>query len=150
MGKIKSNTVIALCTVILSLIWLYLGIFQYGLWDVRHGPMTGLFPTVIASVLLVVGIIVVIRSLKEKKTVYGRAAFEMMISFVLLLVASLTIGMLLSLLIYFVLWQILIEKTSIRTKILSTAVVSAIVLGVFVFWLKVPFENGILFDLIMY
>jgi len=150
MRKVNSRTMIALCTVILSLIWTYLGIFQYGIWDDRHGPMPGLFPTGIASVLLIVGIIGTVRSLNEKSAVYKRAAFEVMVSLVLLLVASFTIGMLPSLLIYFVLWQIVIEKSSKRTIILSTLVVSAIVLGVFVFWLKVPFEKGILYELILY
>lgn len=150
MKKINNSTVIALCTIILSLIWLYLGIFEYGLWDGRHGPLPGLFPTAIASILLIVGIIGAIRSLKEKRAEYKRAAFEVMASLALLLVASFTIGILPALLIYFVLWQIIVEKTSIPAKILSTIVVSAIVLGVFVFWLKVPFNKGILFDLIMY
>lgn len=150
MKKINSGTVIALCTIILSAIWIYLGIFKYGLWDGRHGPLQGLFPTVIASILLIVGIIGTIRSFSEKRAVYKRAAFEVMASLLLILVASYTIGLLPSLLIYFVLWQILIEKSSKRSIILSTVVVSAIVLGVFVFWLKVPFEKGILFDLIMY
>ncbi len=148
MKKINSRTVIALCAVVLSIIWIYLGITKYGLWDENKGPLPGLFPTGIAAVMLVTGIVGAIQSLKEKQAVYKREAFEVIAALVLLLVASYTIGMLPSLLIFFVLWQIFIEKVPKRTVIISTLVLSAIVLGVFVFWLKVPFEKGVLFEFI--
>jgi len=147
--KINSRTVIALCAVVLSIIWIYLGITKYGLWDSRKGPLPGLFPTGIASVLLVTGTIGAIQSLKEKRAAYKREAFEVIAGLLLLLAGSYTIGILPSLLIFFVLWQIFIEKMPVRTVIISTLVMSAIVLGVFVFWLKVPFEKGILFEFIL-
>jgi hypothetical protein len=111
--------------------------------------MPGLFPTGIAVVLLVSGAIAFIQSLKEKRAAYRRTAFEVIASLLLLLAASYTFGMLPSLLVYFILWQLAIEKTPFRQLIVSTLVVSAIVLGVFVFWLKIPFDNGVFFDFIL-
>lgn len=148
MKRFNSRTAIALCAVVLSLIWIYLGTTKYGLWDERKGPLPGLFPTGIAAVLLVTGMGSAIQSLKEKHAVYKREAFEVIAVLVLMLVASYTVGMLPTLLIFFVLWQVFIEKVPKPTVIISTLVLSAIVLGVFVFWLKVPFEKGILFELI--
>lgn len=149
MKGIKSQSIIALSTIALSSIWIYLGIFKYGLWDQRNKPMPGLFPTGIAVVLLVSGAIAFIQSLKEKRAAYRRTAFEVIASLLLLLAASYTFGMLPSLLVYFILWQLAIEKTPFRQLIVSTLVVSAIVLGVFVFWLKIPFDNGVFFDFIL-
>ncbi|MDR1828037.1 MAG: tripartite tricarboxylate transporter TctB family protein [Methylobacteriaceae bacterium] len=150
MRNLNSRTVIAFCTFLLALVWLYLGIYEYGVWDARHRPLPGLFPAGIAAVLLAASLAGMVQSLREKPADYRRPAFEVAASLVLLVAACFTFGMLPSLLVYFVLWQVLVEKTPVRALVLSTLVVGAIVWGVFVWWLQIPFENGIIYDLIMY
>jgi hypothetical protein len=75
--------------------------------------------------------------------------FIMMLTGIVLIAAIHFIGMLPALAIFVVVWLKLMEKAPWKHIILILAIVMAIVVGVFVLWLKVRFPEGILFEMLL-
>ena len=146
MKKIKLNFLFPLATMILSCVWIYYGVFEYGLWvDKSSSPKDGLFPALIAAVLLVVSIALFINSFKEKPVTFDKRALILTCCLALIYFFTEYLGFLPCLLIFYVLWLKLFAKLDWKTTILSTVVMFVIVYGAFVVWLKIRFPAGLLF-----
>jgi hypothetical protein len=90
------------------------------------------------------------KSFKDTKPVkYYKPEFIMMLTGIVLIAAIHFIGMLPALAIFVVVWLKLMEKAPWKHIILILAIVMAIVIGVFVLWLKVRFPEGILFEMLL-
>lgn len=149
MKKFNSKSLIALVLMAIAVVWIYLGVTEYGLWDPKNGPMSGFFPTIIGTVLLLASIVYFIRSFSMGPTKYDRSALYLMIAMVAIFVFSMLIGFLPTLLIFYIFWLKVMEKMPLKTIVISTIVVGAIVYGVFSVWLGVPFPEGLLFEMIL-
>ena len=91
-----------------------------------------------------------VKSLKDTKVVkYYKDEFLMIATGLVLLGAIQVIGMLPALAIFVVLWLKIMEKAPWKDVIIILAIVMAIVIGVFVLWLKVRFPAGIIFDMLL-
>ena len=62
--------------------------------------------------------------------------------------APIFIGMLPTMAIFVVLWLKLLEKAPWKDTLIILAIVMAIVIGVFVVWLKVQFPEGLIFEML--
>lgn len=145
--KLKLNFLFPLATAILSIVWIYKGVFEYGLWDAKSSsPKDGLFPSVVAAVLLVVSILLIIGSRKEEAVTFDRRALLLIACLALIYFLTPYLGFLPTLFIFYVLWLKLYAKLNWKTTILSTVVMFAIVYGAFSLWLKVRFPVGSLFQ----
>ena len=80
---------------------------------------------------------------------YDRPAIYLMIALVAIFFVSMLIGFLPTLLIFYIFWLRVMEKMPVKTIVISTVVVSAIVYGTFSVWLGVPFPEGLLFEMIL-
>lgn len=149
MKKFNSKSLIALVLMAIAVVWIYLGVTEYGLWDPKNGPMSGFFPTIVGGVLLLASIVYLIKSFSMGPTKYDRSALYLMIAMVVIFVASMLIGFLPTLLIFYIFWLKVMEKMPLKTIVISTIVVGAIVYGVFSVWLGVPFPEGLLFEMIL-
>ena len=147
MKKWKLNFLFPLVTAILSAVWIYKGVFEYGLWDAKSAsPKDGLFPAVVAAVLLVVSILLVISSFKEEAVTFDRRALLLIGCLALIYFGTTYLGFLPCLFIFYVLWLKLYAKLSWKTTAISTAIMFAIVYGAFSMWLKIRFPVGLLFQ----
>ena len=63
--------------------------------------------------------------------------------------ASYLIGFLPTLLLFYIFWLRVMEKMPVRTIIIATVVMTAIVYGTFSMWLRVPFPEGLLLEMIL-
>lgn len=149
MKKFNSKSLIALACIIISVVWIYLGVTKYGLWDPKTGPMSGFFPTIVGGVLLLASVIYFIKSFSLGSTTYDKPALYLMIALVVIYVASMIFGFLPTLLVFYIFWLKVMEKLPLKTIVISTVVVSAIVYGVFSVWLGVPFPEGLLLETIL-
>ncbi len=139
--------IIPICTSILAIIWIVLGLSKYGFWDEYKGPKTGFFPTIIAFVMLGISIFALITSGKAKKPEFERENWMAAVGMLAMVLMSYVIGMELSILAFMLLWLKVYEKCTWKVTIIATAVVMAIVIGAFRMWLGIQFPLG-LFGLI--
>ena len=148
-GKFGIKQIMPLAVAALCVVFLYTGLTKFGFWDATSGPTPAFVPTIISVVLFIVCILGFITSFKDKKeSKFHKEEFLVIGAAVLIIAATFLIGLLPSLAVFLVLWLKLVEKTSWKTTILIFVVVMAIVIGVFVLWLGVPFPEGLIMDLI--
>ena len=128
---------------------MYLGITKYGLWDPKEGPLSGFFPTIIGGVLLISSALYFIRSFSMEGAKYEKGAIQLAIGMLVIFGASYLIGFLPTLLLFYIFWLRVMEKMPVRTIIIATVVMTAIVYGTFSMWLRVPFPEGLLLEMIL-
>ena len=147
--KFNSKSVVALACIAIAVVWMYLGITKYGLWDPKEGPLSGFFPTIIGGVLLISSALYFIRSFSMEGAKYEKGAIQLAIGMLVIFGVSYLIGFLPTLLLFYIFWLRMMEKMSVRTSIIATVVMTAIVYGTFSMWLKVPFPEGLLLEMIL-
>ena len=147
--KFNSKSVVALACIAIAVVWMYLGITKYGLWDPKEGPLSGFFPTIIGGVLLISSALYFIRSFSMEGAKYEKGAIQLAIGMLIIFGVSYLIGFLPTLLLFYIFWLRMMEKMSVRTIIIATVVMTAIVYGTFSMWLKVPFPEGLLLEMIL-
>jgi hypothetical protein len=147
--KFNSKSVVALACIAIAVVWMYLGITKYGLWDPKEGPLSGFFPTIIGGVLLISSVLYFIRSFSMEGAKYEKGAIQLAIGMLVIFGVSYLIGFLPTLLLFYIFWLRMMEKMSVRTIIIATVVMTAIVYGTFSMWLKVPFPEGLLLEMIL-
>lgn len=147
--KFNSKSVVALACIAIAVVWMYLGITKYGLWDPKEGPLSGFFPTIIGGVLLISSALYFIRSFSMEGAKYEKDAIQLAIGMLVIFGVSYLIGFLPTLLLFYIFWLRMMEKMSVRTIIIATVVMTAIVYGTFSMWLKVPFPEGLLLEMIL-
>ena len=148
-GKFGIKQIMPLAVAALCVVFLYTGLTKFGFWDATSGPPPAFVPTLISVVLFIICILGFITSFKDKKeSKFHKEEFLVIGAAILIIAATFLIGLLPSLAVFLVLWLKLVEKTPWKMTIIILAVVMAIVIGVFVLWLGVPFPEGLIMDLI--
>lgn len=146
---IKWNFIFPVVTAIQSVVWMYKGFFEYGMWDASStSPEDGLFPFIIAAVLLIASVFNIISSFKEEAVTFEKNALYLMAALAAVYFATEYIGLLLSLLIFYVLWLKLYAKVDWKTTIIATVAMFAIVYLGFAVGLKIRFPQGLLFKML--
>ena len=145
----KLNQLFPLATGILSVIWIYKGIVEYGIWDESmSGPADGLFPALIAAVLLVASIINLVGTFKEEPVTLDPKSFILTGSLIAIYFAAEYLGFLPTLMVFYVLWLKLFAKENWKNTIIATVAVFAVIYLAFSVWLKIPFPQGQLYEMI--
>lgn len=147
--KLNTRALIPVVTAIVAIVFIAVGMIDFGFWDA--GPTPGFFPIIIAVVLLLASIasfIQVARDKDGKDVQYNRAELMVILGAAGIIIGSMVIGLILSCLVYLVLWLKLVEHAPWKHVIIIEAILAAIIIGVFVVWLQVQFPTG-LFELFM-
>ena len=148
-GKIKLNVLFPVATTVLSIVWIYKGVMEYGLWDAAStSPKDGLFPCIIAVVLLLASIVNIFGSFKEEPVTFERNAWYLLAALALMYFATEYIGMLPSLFIFYVLWLKLYAKVNWKNTIIATVAMFVIIYFGFQVGLKIRFPMGSLFQML--
>ena len=143
--QIMPLVILAICGVFIAN-----GLKKFGFWDPSKGPTAAFVPTIVCAMLIALCVIDFMKSFKDTKPVkYYKPEFIMMATGLILIGAIHFIGMLPALAIFVVVWLKLMEKAPWKHIVLILAIVMAIVVGVFVLWLKVRFPEGILFEMLL-
>lgn len=143
-SKFNSRAVIPLATAIIALVFIGVGLKDFGFWD--NQPTAAFFPIIIAVVLLLTSILCLVQELRGKEAAPKYTKNELMV--ILggggIIIGCYVIGLILSCLLYLLLWLKVIEKASWKVVIIIEAFMAALILGVFVFWMQVQFPMGLL------
>lgn len=148
-AKLKLNFLFPLATAFIAVVWMYKGFFEYGMWDPSTtSPKDGLFPFIIAAVLLLASIINLVNSFKEKPVTFEKNALYLVAALAAVYIATEYIGLLPALLIFYVLWLRFYARVDWKTIIIATVALFAIVYFGFGVGLKIRFPKGMLFKML--
>ena len=152
MEKKKWNlrAVIPLATIVISLVYILVGLKDYGFW--KGQPTPGFFPIIIAVVLLASSIACFIQIARDKDSEavrYNRNELIVMLGAAGIILCTFVIGLVPSCLIYIFLWLKFVERASWKVIIIIELIMAAIILGVFTFWLQIRFPMGMLLEMIL-
>lgn len=148
--KINLRTVIPLATIVFSLVFIIVGLKDYGFW--KGQPTPGFFPIIIAVVLLVSSIACFLQIARDRdsETVrYNRNELMVMLGAAAIILCTFLVGLVPSCLIYIFLWLKFVEHASWKVIVIIELIMAAIILGVFTFWLQIRFPMGLLLDMIL-
>ena len=146
---LRKKTLIPAFSGIVAIVWLFLGNVQYGYWDPVRGPLPGLVPSIMAAALLLVSILGIIKSLKEKDEPDRLENWTIMIAAFAAFALVFLVGMIPSLLLFVLVWMRFYEKESWKNTIIVLCLSFGIVYGVFIAWLGVPFPRGAIYNFII-
>jgi len=142
--------VIPLATIVFSLVFIIVGLKDYGFW--KGQPTPGFFPIIIAVVLLVSSIacfLQIARDTDSGTVRYNRNELMVMLGAAGIILCTFVIGLVPSCLIYIFLWLKFVERASWKVILVIELIMAAIILGVFTFWLQIRFPMGLLLDMIL-
>lgn len=148
--RFNLRTVIPLATIVVSLVFIIVGLKDYGFW--KGQPTPGFFPIIIAVVLLAASIACFLQIARDKdsETVrYNRNELMVMLGAAGIILCTFIIGLVPSCLIYIFLWLKVVEHASWKVIVIIELIMAAIILGVFTFWLQIRFPMGLLLDMIL-
>ena len=150
MKKFGTKQVMPLIIIAICAIFIHNGMSKFGFWDASKGPTAAFVPVIVCTMMIALCVMDFLKSFKDTKAVkYYKDEFIMIVTGFVVLAAIHFIGMLPALAIFVVLWLKLMEKAPWKHIIIILAIVMAIVIGVFVLWLKVRFPEGILFEMLL-
>ena len=136
------NKIIELGCAVLSAVWIYMGVFQYGFWA-EGVPGGGFVPAIFGGITLILCLTLLVKGKGNAVTINKTVYFPIFVV-VAVVVATFLTGMTAALIIMVFSWLRFYEKyTSIRSGIISIVIVGFI-FGIFGLWLQVPFPTGIL------
>lgn len=153
--------VISVLLILVSCLWMYMGIFEYGMWVPGVSADTGFIPTVFGAIVLLFSVIKLIRDIKAYSqarqeavaTEKGKASFlEILVklkpllpaviaalAIILIKIFGMVIGTFVSLFIY----MKFVNNDKWVKSLWVPAVITLFFYAVFVLWLRVPFPRGV-------
>jgi len=146
--KIKVQTIVPLISLVVGVFWVIYGVSSYGLWHPIRGPTMGLVPTLVASLLVVMSILGLFKSLKAKDEPERMENWAIVLAAWLAFSLVFILGMIVTLLIFVLVWLKFYEKVGWKNTIVSLVISFGIMYGVFYRWLLVPLPNGLIFNMI--
>ena len=150
MKKFGTKQVMPLLIIAICAIFIQNGMSKFGFWDSSKGPTAAFVPVIVCTMMIALCVMDFIKSFKDTKPVkYYKDEFIMIAAGFIVLAGVYVIGMLPALAVFVVVWLKLMEKAPWKHIIIILAIVMAIVIGVFVLWLKVRFPEGILFEMLL-
>ena len=148
--KLNLRVVIPLATAVISLVFILVGLKDYGFW--KGQPTPGFLPIIIATVLLISSIACFIQVARDKDSEavrYNRNELMVMLGAAGIILATFVIGLVPSCLIYIFLWLKFVEHAPWKVIVIVELIMAAIILGVFTLWLQIRFPMGLLLDMIL-
>lgn len=139
----KGRYIIPLASIFAGLLFCILSILDYEIIDPTKGPMLGFMPLVVGALLALVGVIDLFQARKDAEPVFLKDNFLFILCVAATIAASYLIGLLPAGYIFAFAWLKWKEKCSWKITIITMVFLLVLVLGVFVFWLDIPFEYGI-------
>lgn len=145
MASIKTKQIIPLLLVGLGVVFAVIGFTQLGFWNSVDGPQPGFFPSIMAIVMVLSGIITFFQSLKDDNNVEYKLPELLVIGAGLVIfAATFIIGLVPTIILYIILWLKLFEKSSWKATLTVLAICAFITIVVFGMWLGIQFPMGIL------
>ncbi len=148
--KIYTQQIIPVVGFAIGLVFLVIGVRQFGFWNnLTSAPTEGFFPIIVSTLLCVLSVVGFIQSIRKEKVEYRLLNWYVPIGFLLFIVSIMIIGTIPSIILLEVLWCRFYEKLSWKTTAIATVFCLILALPVFTMWLQIDFPLGIIGNLIM-
>ncbi|MBQ3829735.1 MAG: tripartite tricarboxylate transporter TctB family protein [Spirochaetales bacterium] len=153
--------VISVILIIISCVWMFMGINEYGMWIPGVSADTGFIPTVFGAIVLLFSVVKLVKDIKAYvASRQGEAAVEKSaISFkdvlvklkpllpavtaILAILLIKFLGMVIGTYLALFFYMKVVNNDKWVKSLWVTAVITLFFYSVFVLWLKVPFPRGI-------
>lgn len=119
---------------------------KYQFYSPTQGPMQGFMPVVLGFLLMISGIAAMIQARNEEDKALDVRNWSVVLAMGLVLVFNFIIGTLPSVAIFLIVWLKLVSKYDWKMTLFVTCLIMAFVIGVFWFWMDIPFTQGIVFE----
>ena len=161
MGYSMLRIVISVILIIISCVWMFMGINEYGMWIPGVSADTGFIPTVFCAIVLLFSVVKLVKDIKAYvASRQGEAAVEKSaISFkdvlvklkpllpavtaILAILLIKFLGMVIGTYLALFFYMKVVNNDKWVKSLWVTAVITLFFYAVFVLWLKVPFPRGI-------
>lgn len=149
MKKFQSKYLIPIGSIIFGATFAGISLTQYELYEPSKGPMAGFMPALIGVLLVLVGVIDLVQARKYEEPEFSRENWLLVLGVLIVLAGHYICGILPVGFLFSFLWLRIKEKYSWKTTILTMVFLFVLVVGVFVIWLDIPFEYGIIGKMIL-
>lgn len=144
--------ILAAIFIVMSLVWMYIGIFDLGIWIPGVKANAGLVPTVFAALTLVFAVIMAYQAIKNRKPAEEKKESKLDKAFLNSTILPVVFGVcgvfvfeLFGVVIFtFVLsflWLFLLSKKKWTFSLLVAVILTLFIYLVFEVWLKIPFPG---------
>ena len=141
--KIDLTKILPMASITLGLLFAWVGLSSNDFWHPVRGFTGVTYPTIMAIALVVLGIIDLVRSYRDTAPVFEKRNWLLVLTVVAVVMFSYVVGLLASLGIFMLLWLKIVEKRPWKSCIIVMLVMAAITYVIFIWWLQVPFEQGL-------
>ena len=144
MKNINSRIIFPSLTLLAGLVWVVMGLTQYGWWT-DNKPGSGFFPSIVGIILFGISILAIVNEKKSEQPEYIRGHLYPLLAAVGIILAAMVIGFFPALVLFLFGWLKWFEKYSLKFALLTSGVTVLSLFGIFVLWLRVPFPMGIIY-----
>ena len=137
--------------VFMTLVGVFFAVYShmhYKFYSPTQGPMPGFMPEVLGVLLTISGLAALIQARNEPDKTLDPKNFTVVLAIGLVLIFNYLIGTLISIGLFLLIWLKFVSKNSWKTTLLVFALVMAFIYGIFVFWMDVPFTEGLFFEIL--
>jgi len=153
-GSVKTHLVLPVLFIVMSVVWIYIGLTKFGYFDKMNGGTPGFLPITCAAIMLVASIAELLSLLRngseDEAPHFNRNCILFFLLCFGIVALSYLIGLLLSMIIFVFIWLKFVEKCSWKSTLIVLAINIAIGYGVFQLALGVPFPQGLIYTTIVY
>lgn len=143
----NSRMILPSVTAVLGAVWVYTGLTFHGWW-VDGRAQGGFFPSIVGGVLVFVSILAIINERRADPPEFWVSHVHPLLATIALVGMAMLIGFFPALLVYVLAWLHWYEKYSWLFSLTVTVVTVGLMYGVFAMWLRVPFPEGVILQLI--
>ena len=143
MNRITTRVLLPGITILLGLLWLFVGVVHYGWWSDGR-PASGFFPSLVGILLAVTSVLALGNELKRKDPVFTILHGYPILAALGVVLGALLIGFFPALGLYLFGWLKWYERYRVRFSLAATVVTVGAMYGVFALWLRVPFPRGLI------
>ena len=145
------DIVLVILEIFVAVVWIQQGIVRYGFWE-DGKPGGGFVPVIFGALVLGVALAILIREVFGKKSTQKPYRFQ---SGAYLPAAAAVIGAFMiqvlgiaaAVFFFAAIWMRYLSRYSWTKTLLSSAIFTLFIYGVFRLWLRVPFPKGFIYDL---
>lgn len=144
--------------IVLSLVWMYVGIFQLGIWVPGVKASAGLVPTVFAALILAFSVLMVVQAVKKLRSEERstdkkdfKVQLKPLINKTLPVIFGIVgifvfeyFGVVIFTFVLSFLWLLLLSKKKWTFALLVSVILTLFIYLVFELWLKIPFPGLII------
>lgn len=148
MTRINTRIIALVLAIALGALWIGIGIVDLGIW-VDGRPTGGFFPFLAGVLLILVSVLAIQGELATDPPEFFGMHLYPVIAAVSVVLLALIIGFFPALALYAFLWLWKYEAYPLRFSFVVSAISIGAVYGIFRLWLRVPFPQGMIQNLVL-